>query len=120
MVVGRNAAGNQDADLTIAMLQDLLKPSNGYLNDGKITIVCNITVTLPAISEAAAGLLGVKRRCTDVKVIMGDRHVYANKGVSIIARKQGSSSKIDHGCHVSNLAQTSQKPWSLGPFDASV
>ncbi|KAH7703393.1 Protein BATH-7 [Aphelenchoides avenae] len=60
--------------------RDLLKPSNGYLKDGKITIVCNIMASLPAASEAVDGLRGVKRRCTDVKIVMGDRYVYANKG----------------------------------------
>ncbi|KAH7694252.1 Protein BATH-36 [Aphelenchoides avenae] len=64
----------------VALMKDLLKPSNGYLKNGKITIECRIAVTLPAVNEAADGLLGVKRRCTDVKIVMGDRHIYANRG----------------------------------------
>lgn len=76
--------GRSTADTYKAILQDLLKPSNGYLKDGKITIVCSITVILPAVSKAACGLLGVKRRCTDVKIVMGHHHIYANKGVSTL------------------------------------
>ncbi|KAH7703321.1 Protein BATH-36 [Aphelenchoides avenae] len=64
----------------VALIKDLLKPSNGYLKDGKITIECRITVTLSANNEAVDGLRGVKRRCTDVKIVMGDRHIYANRG----------------------------------------
>ncbi|KAH7695484.1 Protein BATH-36, partial [Aphelenchoides avenae] len=61
---------------------DLLNPSNGYLNDdGQTIITCTISAFLPSTCEAAEELRGVKRRCTDVKVVIGDRHVYVNRGL---------------------------------------
>lgn len=56
--------------------------------------------SLPAASEAVDGLRGVKRRCTDVKIVMGDRYVYANKGVSIFQWELGGSLEIGLVPHV--------------------
>ncbi|KAH7694695.1 BTB/POZ domain-containing protein, partial [Aphelenchoides avenae] len=67
-------------------IEDLVNTSKGYLNDdGQIIIACTISAFLPSTCEAADGLRGVKRRCTDVKVVIGDRHVYVNRGKEEIA-----------------------------------
>lgn len=62
-------------------IQDLLNVGMGYISKGTITVTCSITAVLSSRSEAVDGLRGVKRRCTDVKITVGDRHLYANKGV---------------------------------------
>ncbi|KAH7709546.1 Protein BATH-13 [Aphelenchoides avenae] len=37
-------------------------------------------VSASAVSEAVDGINGIQRRCTDVKITVGDRHFYANRG----------------------------------------
>lgn len=46
-----------------------------------MTIVCSITAFKPAMCDAAQGLHGVKRRCTDAKIAVGDRQFYVAKGL---------------------------------------
>ncbi|KAH7710909.1 hypothetical protein AAVH_21776, partial [Aphelenchoides avenae] len=57
-----------------------MKSANGYLNDNRIRITCTFAVSGTVTCKALDGERGIKRRCTDVKIVMGNRHVYASKG----------------------------------------
>ncbi|KAH7714480.1 Protein BATH-31 [Aphelenchoides avenae] len=61
-------------------IEELLDPDSGFVKNNAVTIMVSIMASALAASEAVDGINGIKRRCTDVKITVGDRHFYANKG----------------------------------------
>ncbi|KAH7714479.1 BTB and MATH domain-containing protein 15 [Aphelenchoides avenae] len=64
----------------VMKLEELLDSEEGFIKNNSVTIVASIMVSALAASEAVDGINGIKRRCTDVKITVGDRHFYASKG----------------------------------------
>ncbi|KAH7703104.1 BTB/POZ domain-containing protein [Aphelenchoides avenae] len=66
---------------TVADDVAISKPASGYIKNNTFIIECNITAFMSSLSEVAHGACGTKRRCTDVKLLVRGRELYANKGV---------------------------------------
>ncbi|KAH7666415.1 BTB/POZ domain-containing protein, partial [Aphelenchoides avenae] len=76
--------GNWGCD-DLLPVEDLLKHANGYIKNNTVTIECNTTAFMSPLSEVAQRARGSKRRCTDVKLVVEGRAVYANKGVLAVS-----------------------------------
>ncbi|KAH7703103.1 BTB/POZ domain-containing protein [Aphelenchoides avenae] len=62
-------------------VEDMLKTANGYIKNNRVTVECSVTAFMSSVSAVAEGASGTKRRCTDVKLVVEGRELYANKGV---------------------------------------